>query len=248
MAEIELRNLGPGRSTSVLPVPVGGGILAPPVGRKMLLNAHMVLHVFLLLTLLIVLYKMVVSKMEAKSLTKQVASQIKTQIPAMLNKLQTNSGMDLKATIRSAEAKIRDIGKVAELDKSNSVYNTWLWRSAGFVSGGLALIFIAIFATAVLSCRKSTPVCHTLVTGISTILLVAVVEYFFFDLVAKQYIPTEPSTIVASTLSKLRTEFGLNPLPRVQKKRTILKWSTIGFGVVFVAGLIASIIGTSRFK
>ena len=171
-----------------------------------LLIVDIFVHIIILLGILILFFVFIIAPLETEELSQQIKSQIDTNIPPVLKK----GGENLHSALAEMD-KNNIFDTMIEFydrpDEANMYRNRTPILSSVIVLISLSLGFLAIWAVLSMSCRKRIPIGQILLENVILFGFIGVIEYVFFQEIAKKYIPTKPSFLIDQTLQSLKDKF-----------------------------------------
>lgn len=178
-----------------------------PHGAIFALNV--ILHVFVLFLALTLLYIFVISPLESKTLQEEVDEKLVDALQTTMQKATPEQQKDIGEAMYVVLPLLNRAAMVySQPDDHQKQNNKNVFIRAGLIAGFLGLLFI-IIAGVLASCKVNlkSHVGHILLENLIIFAIIGVVEFMFFQFVAKKFVPTMPSQLGNDALKAAQNEF-----------------------------------------
>lgn len=182
-------------------------VVEAPHGAVFALN--IILHVFVLFLALTLLYIFVISPLESKTLQNEVDEKL---VEALQTTVQSTSPKQQKSVGEAMYVAMPVLNRLAETysqpDTQRQQHNKDVFVRAGLIALFLGILF-AIVICILASCKVKlkSHVLHVLLENLVIFAIIGVVEFMFFQFVAKKFVPTMPSQLGSNALKAAQQAF-----------------------------------------
>lgn len=183
--------------------PSGSVCQRPPKNVSFFINS--VVHVVILLTIVSTFFFFFVSKLSRDKFKEELEDLVNQNLSPAIQK--ADSAGVLKAALQRLDLTQITNYYQNKTDEAMKIQNRWLFRVT--VLSIMMLIFTLVLSVVILkqSCGQCTPLSHILKENLILFAFVAVVEVSFFLVVARKFVPTQPSLMMKAMVDSLKANF-----------------------------------------
>jgi hypothetical protein len=179
----------------------------PSRGAAFALN--IIFHMFVLFFALTFLYVAVISPLETRQLQKEVDEKL---TEGMLNTLESLDPKTKVAFVQALKAGAPLLQKARTMytggDTARATHNSTVFGNAWTVVAGLGIIFLVVVCVIAASkVRVGHMLAHIFAENAIIFAIIGIVEFSFFTLVAKKFVPVMPSQLGANALDAAKQAF-----------------------------------------
>lgn len=171
------------------------------------LGVNCLLHFSLIFLCLTVLFVFIISRISSKTIQHEINTCVQTNLGNALLVSNAASAGTLKLKLQPYDPILSIMDKATKRpDQVTKVYNDGLFRDAYWMCGLFFTVIAVILLTLLAFKVKIGPmVGRLMLMNFFILLVVGLYEYFFFTTVCVKFVPIQPSTIMNSVLSSIKT-------------------------------------------
>jgi flagellar biosynthesis/type III secretory pathway M-ring protein FliF/YscJ len=175
----------------------------PPKNVSFFVNA--VLHVLILLVIVSTFYFAFVEKLSREKFQEELEDLINTNLgPALINGDKDGA---LKTALQGLNMDHIVSYYQNKTDKAMQIQNRWLFRVVIMAILFLVVTIVLTVYILKISCHQCAPFSHILKENLLLFMFVGFVEVTFFLMIARKFVPTQPSLMMQSIVDSLKANF-----------------------------------------